>query len=389
MSAFKSNSRGTYVLKRKYPAVPAIRRASGTVDSVMLERLERMCDTLYERGRHDLLEGIASGRLKPLQVYARYRTDELERLPAAEMLPPLLATFKAWAESAEGGSETRRARLKAHKRWATIPGAERMSVGELAILLKQDREGRRIGGKAKSFNDGRAAAMAFVRDTISKRHRLHTEVADVPLLKAGKRRRRVALTVPQLHDAVKAFGPGLGGMAYTMAVTGMGNTEYWGTPWHAVPPTHVVIEGSKREGRDRVVPYVCPLTTPVCAEKKFGDTLRALRTAGKIPSAVTVYSLRRTFAVIMANAGVPEARRGIYMGHSAKGMTQFYEMSQEIQDYLAEDSKRMREYLGEIGAEPQGDGMNTDCLLYVATHILLPGVIGYVFLASKARADAP
>jgi len=349
VSAFKSNSRGTYVLKRKYPGVPAIRRASGTSDAVMHERLERMCDTLYERGRHDLLEGIATGRLKPLQVYAKYRTDELERLPAAELLPALLVTFKAWAESAEGGSETRRARLKAHKRWATIPGADRMTVGELAVLLKQDREGRRIAGKAKSFNDGRAAAMAFVRDTISKRHRLHTEVADVPLLKATKRQRRVALTIPQLRDAVKALGPGLGGMAYTMAVTGMGNKDYWGTPWSVHAPTHVHIEGSKREGRDRFAPYVCPLKSPVCAEKKFGDELRALRKAGKIPSAVTIYSLRRTFAVILANAGVPQARRAIYMGHSAKGMTQFYEMSQEIMDYLAEDSKRMREYLGETG----------------------------------------
>ena len=350
MSAFKSNSRGTFVLKRKYPAVPPIRRASGTTDPHMLERLERMCDTLYERGRHDLLEGLATGRLKPLQVYARYRTDELERLPAADLLPPLLETYKSWAERAEGSAEHRRSRLKAHKRWAAIRGAEAMTVGELATLLKLDREGRRVAGKAKSFNDGRAAAMAFVRDTISKRHRLHSEVADVPLLKATKRQRRVALTVEQLRDTVKALGEGAGGMAWTMAVTGMGNKEYWGTPWHTVPPSHVVIEGSKREGRDRVVPYVCPLTAPVVQEKEFGRRLRALRSAGKLPATATVYSLRRTFAVILANSGVPEARRRIYMGHSSAGtMTAWYEMSQEIQDYLAEDSKRMREYLGETG----------------------------------------
>jgi hypothetical protein len=347
--AFKSNSRGTYVLKRKYPSVPPIRRASGTTEAVMLERLERMCDTLYERGRHDLLEGIASGRLKPLQVYARYRTDELERLPAAEMLPPLLTTFKAWAESAEGGSETRRARLKAHKRWATIPGAERMSVGELAVLLKQDREGRRIGGKAKSFNDGRAAAMAFVRDTISKRHRLHTEVADVPLLKAGKRRRRVALTVPQLHDAVKAFGPGLGGMAYTMAVTGMGNTEYWGTPWHAVPPTHVVIEGSKREGRDRVVPYVCPLTTPVCAEKKFGDTLRALADGGEDPERGDGL---QPPADVRGDYGERGGARGAAGDlHGALGQGDDAVLRDEPGDpgLSGGGLRRMREYLGELG----------------------------------------
>jgi hypothetical protein len=350
VAPFKSNERGTFVLKRKYPACIPIRRASGTTDAVMLERLERMCDTLYERGRHDLLDGIATGRLKPLQVYAKYRSDELERLPAAELLPPLLPAFKAWAETAEGSTEHRRSRLKAWKRWATIAGADRMTVGELAALLKADREGRRVAGKAKSFNDGRAAAMAFVRETISKRHPLHTAAADVPIIKTTGKQRRVALTIAQLRDTVKALGEGVGGMAWTMAVTGMGNKEYWTTPWHTFPPTHVVIEGSKREGRDRIVPYVCPLTAPVCQEKAFGIRLRELRKAGKLPATATIYSLRRTFGVILANSGVPEARRKIYMGHSkAASMTQFYEMSQEILDYLEADSRAIRTYLGETG----------------------------------------
>lgn len=344
MSAFKSNARGTFVLKRKYPAVPSIRRASGTTDAAMLERLERMCDTLYERGRHDLLEGIALGRLKPLQVYARYRTDELERLPAAELLPPLLPAFKAWAESTEASEEHRRSRLKAWKRWAAIDGADRATVGELAQILKLDREGRRVEGKAKSFNDGRAAAMAFVRDTISKRHRLHTEVADVPSLKATRRRKRRALTVEQLRDVVKRLGPGLGGMAWTMAVTGMGNKEYWTTPWSVLAPSHVLIEGSKREGRDRVVPYVCPLTSPQVAEKAFGIAFR------KAAPGCSIYSLRRTYAVILANSGVPATRRKVYMGHvKAATMTEWYEMSQEIEDYLRQDSAAIRAYLGETG----------------------------------------
>jgi integrase len=160
-----------------------------------------------------------------------------------------------------------------------------------------------------------------------------------------KKRKRRSITVEQLRDVVQKLGPGLGGMAWTMAVTGMGNKEYWETPWHAFPPVHVYIEGSKREGRDRIVPYVSPLTAPQMQPKAFAKKLKAAAPVG-----VTIYSLRRTFAVILANSGVPQARRAIYMGHGApKDMTMWYEMSQEVEDYLREDSQRMREYLGETG----------------------------------------
>ncbi len=347
MSAFKSNSRGTFVLKARYPGVPPIRRASGTTNPDVLERLHRMLDALYEQARHDILEGIATGRLKPLQVLTRFRLRELDRLPHADLLPPLLATFKAWAETAEGSEEHRRSRLKAWKRWGAV-ATEATTVGELPAVLREDRV--RCAAHAVTFNNGRAAAMAFVRDRLSKRHALHDAVADVPLLKATRKRRRIALSVEQLREAVRVLGPGLGGMAWTMAVTGMGNKEYWTTPWFVYAPTHVVIEGSKREGRDRLVPYVSPLTAPQCQEKAFGKRIRELRTAGKLPAAVTIYSLRRTFAVILSNAGVDKARRRIYMGHAkAASMTEFYEMSQEIVEYLAEDSRRIRAYLGETG----------------------------------------
>ena len=347
MAAFKSNGRGSLILKRHYPDVRPIRRASGTHDPALLTKIEAMCDALYNEDppRHDLLDGIATGRLKPLHVYATVRQGKVGTIPSADLLPPLLETFKAWAESAESGEENRRSRLKAWKRWRESKIATAATtMGELPEVLAADRV--RCAAHAVTFNNARAAAMAFVREKLSKRHLLHDQVADVPLLKATKKRRRRAFTVEGLREVVRHMGQPAGAMAWTMAVTGMGNKEYWSTPWEVYAPTHVEIHGTKRGGRDRIVPYVCPLTVPMMGEKAFRAKLKAAA-----PDR-TIYDLRRSFSVFAANAKIDEARRSVYMGHtSAKTMTQWYEMSAEIEEYLRADSDRLRAYLGETGAQ--------------------------------------
>ena len=42
------------------PKRKAIRRASGTADADTIRRIERMLDSLYEQGRYDLLEKMAT-----------------------------------------------------------------------------------------------------------------------------------------------------------------------------------------------------------------------------------------------------------------------------------------------------------------------------------------
>jgi hypothetical protein len=46
---------------------------------------------------------------------------------------------------------------------------------------------------------------------------------------------------------------------------------------------------------------------------------------------------------------VPKPRRSLYMGHTARDMTELYEWS-EVREYLAKDADRMRAILG----EPEG-----------------------------------
>jgi len=79
--------KGTLPLKLRLPGCLPIRRLSGTHDRKMRAKLVRMIHALHEQGRDDLVNGIARGTLKPLQVYNRWKFSRLEDLPHADELP--------------------------------------------------------------------------------------------------------------------------------------------------------------------------------------------------------------------------------------------------------------------------------------------------------------
>jgi integrase len=64
---------------------------------------------------------------------------------------------------------------------------------------------------------------------------------------------------------------------------------------------------------------------------------------------ITPYDLRRTFAGLMVEAGIPRPRRKLYLGHTADDITSLYEW-QEVRDYLRNDAAKIRAILG----EPEG-----------------------------------
>ncbi|MDQ2767939.1 MAG: hypothetical protein M3Y30_12385, partial [Gemmatimonadota bacterium] len=58
-----------------------------------------------------------------------------------------------------------------------------------------------------------------------------------------------------------------------------------------------------------------------------------------------VYDLRRSFAFILEAAGVVRTRRRAYMGHGAGNTTALYELH-DVAAYLADDARRLREFIG-------------------------------------------
>jgi hypothetical protein len=124
---------------------------------------------------------------------------------------------------------------------------------------------------------------------------------------------------------------------WSMATTGMGLAEFWGT-WERRPGS-IHIDGTKRAGRVRDVPDVGRCVTPPITRSYFEKIFRATLGATLVP-----YDLRRSFAVWLEEAGVPRTRRRMYLGHGARDVSDLYE-TVDLQTYLREDGERIAAYI--------------------------------------------
>jgi integrase len=174
---------------------------------------------------------------------------------------------------------------------------------------------------------------------LGRRHRIWLEITDIPIPRQKAVRKKHPLTPDQLRDKVRELGEPCGPEAWTMATTGMGWKEYTG-PWER-EGVGLRIHGTKTGGRDRLIPLVSLLYPPTSTIAYFR---RRLARVG-----ITPYDLRRTFAGLMVDAGIPRPRRRAYLGHAADDITAIYE-AQEVREYLTRDAARIRAILG----EPEG-----------------------------------
>ena len=344
-----SNGRGTLVIDRVFPApIRRIKLSTGTNDWQAKRDIEDMMNALARSvpPRWDILMAIKDKRLAPMFALSLWRQGRLEEVPKADVLPPLAAT---WTEWLEGKSYSREYKASIN---STLVGLLRQGseaqISDLPKLLRAYREECKARGKFVQFNRAKAHCQAFVRDTLKRRHELYDDVSDIGVLaEPGVRVKR-----PQKPEQLMALLAKLPephrSMALAMAVTGMGPKEYWGE-WHigGVPP-HVHIEGTKRKSRVRNVPLWTASVEPPRAvtratfegawERAIGDEL-------------SIYDLRRSFAVWLAEAGVPTWRQSIYMGHSSPTQTAQYQES-ELHQWLEEDGDRLYSYAGVV-VDPQ------------------------------------
>lgn len=340
MTPHKSGGRGSFILDRK-TRIGRIAVASGTKHATTFRRLNEMITTLNETGRGDLLRELRDGHLKPLAVYEAFRVNELHRLPTAQEVKPLGVEMAKWQATAECS----RAQAAAH-----LTAVRRLAGGNVADLpdnLRRVREECRKDKHPAQFNRIRASALAFLRDTVKRSHRLYGEVRDVPLMKEKKSPERNILSWIEVQAIAERMVDARDKAAvYGMALTGMGPKEWYIDGWK-LGEHGVTIYGAKRTSRTRVVPacqkhrYATPHARSGVGsareQRRFGERLYDL--AGVRP-----YDLRRTYANWLESSGIPRTRRKAYLGHAGGDVTSIYERH-EVDQFLADDAQRIEAYL--------------------------------------------
>jgi integrase len=302
--------------------------------------MNAMIDVLRNSGRLDLLLAIRDGALTPLEVYSAFRLNDLSQLPTADLMKPFPAAMTRWREGYPCSAHHRKSLAISEAGLARFAHS-RTTVADAPRILSGYRHHCERTGHHRSFNLARSALQAFFRSTLGRHHRLWLEVASIQKLPEKPKPGR-PISPEQVRNLVTRLGHPYGAMAWSMAISGMGPGEYWDR-WE-MRRDRVAIHGTKREGRDRVVPLVGPILPPPIGYQAFRKRLAKVSDGKTRP-----YDFRRCFAHWMEEAGVPRTRRRLYLGHGAKDVTDLYEVH-DVTAFLAEDAARLGEYLDETVA---------------------------------------
>lgn len=337
MTPFRSNHRGTFVVKRVFAGVGEIRRASGTTDRRLYRQLDEMLSTLYQGGRLDVLELVRDGQLKLLECWKHYRLGDWKRLPTAYDFEPLVTAFTAWIEH-HTCSEQHRQSLRASADALTAIAGKAATISDLPAAVARYRE--QCDGKARTFNLARSAARTFLKHKTGRYSRLWQDVSNVPPMEVTAKRRKH----PKLPDEARAIRHALnrnaGDMWWSLCTSGMRvRAEYLAGQWR-VQENHIVIKTAKHDDASRMVPLIWRAVQPALTYWGFRQALR------KLEDEVTAHDARRTYMQFLREAGIPRIRRKLYLGHSVGEVSDLYEWH-EVKKFLAADAKKLRTYLSE------------------------------------------
>jgi integrase len=336
---------GTLVFDRVFRGIGRIALASGQPDTVdgrrRFKQMNQMLTDLYQNGDGEILARFKAGEIAPLQLFAAWKGKRLDKLPTVEMMQPLAATFTAWAKAAPTGPHNKAQRLTAGRTLERL--ASGAMVGEIARVVGTYQRQCMTKGTPSAFNHFKVHCQRFIGLTLGEHHPIYTQLTRIESLKVTVKRKR-GLTLLEA-TAVWTFLKEPYRRAFReLCYTGMRPNEYFAQRWQVLND-RIEVYGTKTQGADRAIPLVQPIIGA-------GITRQRLRYALEKYPEMTVepYTARRTFMHWMEEAGIPRARRKMYMGHGVKDVSDLYERSHHTA-YLKEDAAKLRVFLGVAGVQ--------------------------------------
>ncbi len=322
-------SHGWPRLRYTIPGWGALNVSAGTPRRRMVRRLREMTRALIEEGRYDYLALLREKEITPLRLLTQLGGGSIHTLPPAGAFRPVAETVAPWIA---GLTATARHKVNCAfhlKRLLALDGAARPA--DFPGLLTRLRVADEARGAFRSYNYARAVALAYLRDHGGQRTETYTQTLAVRVLPTTRKRQGHPCTPDEAWGLACDLGLVWGRVWLAQCLTGMGNEELWGA-WSTEDGGYH-IAGTKRAGRNRLVPALCALARPPLGlEAGVRLYRKALRAAsgGKVQP----YDARRTYAKWLALAGVDRVHQDALMGHGPATMTELYQRG-NVAPYLA------------------------------------------------------
>jgi integrase len=221
-------------------------------------------------------------------------------------------------------------------------------------MLRRYRDDAETRGIAKTFNAARGLVIAYLSDRFDKETQLLSDVRSVKRIRQLVKREVEPLTVHHVEVLCDHLRPDIAAMARTVAYSGMRcKEEYYDSKGLRKGPWKVLSDRirlnktvTQTKGGPRDIPLVYSPAEPTVTDRYFNKHLsKAGKKLEEFPDKVTMLTLRHTFIRIMESVGIPRWRRKKYVGHSKKGDAHEGYQSGSIEQYIALDAARMREWI--------------------------------------------
>ncbi|MEJ7758657.1 MAG: hypothetical protein WKF55_03575 [Gemmatimonadaceae bacterium] len=320
---------------------------------------------------------IKAGRLSMLAALEAHKKMGMEGIPSPELARPISVAWGEWLGQFRVGNDisevhaddlARRLRQLTTRKVPAEYDPTRLELDEVATannlarpvieLPKLLAEYRDYTLGITTFNRVRAACQAFARDNGGRQSLLWKEITNTRRYKERplSQRKRYPLEVSELVKLAEASDDDSARAVLSMALTGMGITEYWGF-WEDSPQL-IYVHGEKRKGRDRpILRLVKPWQPDNFTADAFRRRLTKIANTSGLP--VRPYDLRRTFARLLENAGVVRSNCSAYMGHGPKSLFDLYAHGDAIR-FIGADAERVRAHLAPLTPILERLGLNPE-----------------------------
>jgi integrase len=391
VSPFRRPDGASYYIDVRWRGYPRLKLSTDTPNKSRAIAMERTLHALRSAGRRDILEMLADGRQRLADLHDAYTKDPavLEQLTARAESPtlgPLVREFLAWLASAAGISRKTRRRFASgtivrytvswERLFAVLPHARDAQLKDITRGFVADFRASRAGASASTVNRDLCALAAFYTWLAEERG---LQVPRPPLLREKEPPGLDRWLSPDEIRSLEAKCPPLWWPLYaTLTFTGLRVGEAQGLVGGEVRLAERRIAVRDRTGRrlktaasNRDVPIPEPLavvlgqhfarfpaepTGPVFPWplNRYQAAARRLKLVCREAGlhGVTIHTLRHTFGVHLAQAGVPIPRIQKLMGHASPGMSLRY-AAHSPASYFTEDAAALAASIGGVDREAE------------------------------------
>lgn len=339
MTPFKRPDSPYYQIQispRGYPH--EIRRSTGLTSKRKARAVESTLEDLAVQGHHEILDAVRDGDLHPTDVHGAYRAGRLDQLLRDEEDPPLEVVVKRFMDATyddrlERGMRRllRVAPEDARRSWLRDPS----HIQEVANLY--EREGLAAGTEHREMSGVSQLLRREFGDATRQ------EIWSAVTLRPKPRRRMRYLESDEIERAREVAGDWWTVFGLYLA-TGMRASELLDLKRRDVDLESgwIVVEAGKSAQSRREVPVGGEVLTalrgwvvsqnlasadPLFPRMHYDKVREAwvdIREAAGLDDEVTIHSLRHTYAVHMARAGMPLIELKRRLGHADISTTMRY-----------------------------------------------------------------